>query len=84
MNQRVDADNITYILYNISAWKAPGFDLLLAGFLKAYGIPLYKVLAKLADASFRHKHFLRCFRAARIVVILKPGKTNKQRATAGA
>ena len=80
----MDAEDIAYVLRNISAWKALGFNLLPAGFLKAYSTPLYKVLAKLADASFRHKHFLRCFRAARTVVILKPGKTNKQRATAGA
>ena len=80
----MDADDIAYVLCNISAWKALGFNLLPAGFLKAYGTPLYKALAKIANTSFRHKYFLRCFRAARIVVILKPGKTNKQRATAGA
>ena len=73
----MDAEDIAYILRNISAWKALGFDLLLAGFLKACGTPLHEALAKLADASFRHKYFLRYFRAARIVVILKPGKTNK-------
>ena len=61
MNQRVDAKDIAYILYNISVWKALGFDLLLAGFLKACGTPLHKALAKLADTSFRHKHFLRYF-----------------------
>ena len=84
VNQRVDADDVAYVLRNMSAWKAPGFDLLPAGFLKACGTPLHEALAKLADASFRHEHFPRCFRAARTAVIPKPGKTNEQRATAGA
>ena len=80
----MDADDVAYVLRNMSAWKAPGFDLLPAGFLKACGTPLHEALAKLADASFRHEHFPRCFRAARTAVIPKPGKTNEQRATAGA
>ena len=88
--QRFTIDNtvtkaeITEILQKTGAWKAPGPDLLPTGFLKACKGPLAKLLAELATASLRLEHFPTQFRAAKVVVLRKPGKTLAQQQTAGA
>jgi hypothetical protein len=75
---------ITDILKKTGAWKAPGQDLLPTGFLKACKGPLAKLLAELATASLRLEHFPTQFRAAKVVVLRKPGKTIAQQQTTGA
>ena len=64
--------------------KAPGEDWLQTGFLKACGRPFRQAIARIAEDSFRLKHFPRCFRSAQVVVLRKPGKTLQQQQQAGA
>ena len=71
------------VISDTRAWKAPGDNLLLLGLLKACGEPLFKVLASLAEQSFRVGYFLARFRAAVIVVIPKASKTPKKKETLG-
>ena len=66
---------ITTILRKTGAWKAPGPDLLPTGFLKACKGLLAKLLAQIATACLQLEHFLTQFRAAKVVVLRKPGKT---------
>jgi retron-type reverse transcriptase len=84
LDQTVTEDDITDILKKTGAWKAPGLDLLPTGFLKACKTPLAKLLAELATASLQLEHFPTQFRAAKVVVLRKPGKTVAQQQTAGA
>jgi hypothetical protein len=84
IDQVVKAAEITTILKKTGAWKAPGPDLLPTGFLKACKGPLAKLLARLATASLQVEHFPTQFRAAKVVVLRKPGKTIAQQQTAGA
>ena len=84
LDYTVKEAEITDILKKTGAWKAPGPDLLPTGFLKACKGPLAKLLAKLATASLRLEHFPTQFRAAKVVVLRKPGKTIAQQQTAGA
>ena len=70
-------------LRNTSAWKAPGPDLLPAGFLRACGPPLTKALTSIAEASLWLEHFPHQLQASRVVVIPKPGKTVQQRQVVG-
>ena len=84
INQTVSAADITAILKKTGAWKAPGLDLLPTGFLKACKAPLARLLAQIATACLQHEHFPTQFRAARVVVLRKPGKTVAQQQTAGA
>jgi hypothetical protein len=53
IKREVDSAEITEILRQTAAWKAPGTDdLLPTWFLKACGPPLAEILARLANASF--------------------------------
>ena len=63
------------VLRGISAWKAPGPDLLLVGFLKACSPLLIAALTSIAAVSLRLEHFPSQLQASRVVVIPKPGKT---------
>ena len=81
--QGVSPDDIQQVIKCTGAWKAPGEDLLPAGFLKACGKPLLEVLSSLVEASFTLAYYPRRFRAARVVVIPKPNKTTQQRETPG-
>jgi hypothetical protein len=65
-------------------WKAPGEDNIPAGLLKACGKPLYQMFAALITSSFNAAYFLRRFRTAKMLVLLKPNKTVIQKATPGA
>jgi hypothetical protein len=78
LDYTVTEAEITDILKKTGAWKAPGQDLLPTGFLKACKGPLAKLLAELATASLRLEHFPTQFRAAKVVVLRKPGKTIAQ------
>jgi hypothetical protein len=84
LDQVVKEAEITTILKKTGAWKAPGPDLLPTGFLKACKGPLAKLLARVATASLQVEHFPTQFRAAKVVVLRKPGKTIAQQQTAGA
>jgi hypothetical protein len=84
IDQVVKEAEITLILKKTGAWKAPGPDLLPTGFLKACKGPLAKLLARVATASLQVEHFPTQFRAAKVVVLRKPGKTVAQQQTAGA
>jgi hypothetical protein len=53
------------------------------GFLKACGEPLYRVLARIAQASLRAEYFPRRFRDAKVITLRKPGKTAAQLEVAG-
>jgi hypothetical protein len=59
-------------------------DLLPTGFLKACKGPLAKLLAQIATACLQLEHFPTQFRAAKVVVLRKPGKTIARQQTAGA
>jgi hypothetical protein len=84
IDQTVKEAEITTILRETGAWKAPGPDLLPTGFLKACKGPLAKLLAQIATACLQLEHFPTQFRAAKVVVLRKPGKTIAQQQTAGA
>lgn len=84
VKREVDSAEISEILRQTGAWKAPGTDdLLPTGFLKACGPPLAEILTRLANASFALEYFPRRFRSAGVVVLRKPGKTIKQQQTPG-
>jgi hypothetical protein len=84
VKREVDSAEITEILRQTAAWKAPGpDDLLPIGFLKACGPPLAEILARLANASFSLEYFPKRFRNAGVVVLRKPGKTLRQQQTPG-
>src|SRR5205809_843735 len=53
---------------------APGIDDLLAGFLKAYGEPLARVLAILLTKCFKLGWFLKGLKHAKVTVLQKLGK----------
>ena len=78
IDQTVSTADITAILKKTGAWKAPGLDLLPTGFLKAYKALLARLLAQIVIACLQHEHFLTQFRAVRVVVLRKPGKTVTQ------
>jgi hypothetical protein len=84
IDDAVTEEDITNVLRKTGAWKAPGPDLLPTGFLKACGRPLAKLLAAIATASLRLGHVPAQFKAAKVVVLRKPGKTLEQQQTAGA
>jgi hypothetical protein len=84
VDQVVTEADIAHILKTTGAWKAPGPDLLPTGFLKACKAPLAKLLAELATACLQRGHYPTQFRAAKVVVLRKPGKTIAQQQTAGA
>src|SRR5208337_4777730 len=71
------------ILRNTSVWKAPETDLLPTGFLKAYRLPLARIMTKLTNVSFKLEYFLRRFRRAEVVVLRKAGKSIKAQRTSG-
>ena len=48
---------------------APGIDDLLAGFLKAYGEPLARVLAILLTKCFKLRWFLKELKHAKVTVL---------------
>jgi hypothetical protein len=75
---------ITTILCETGAWKAPGPDLLPTGFLKVCKGPLAKLLAQIATVCLQLEHFLTRFCATKVVVLCKPGKTITQQQTTGA
>ena len=62
-------------------WKAPGEDLLPAGFLKICGRPLYEALVTLAIVSFALGYFPLRLRSVTVVVLQKPGKPEAIRKT---
>ena len=71
------------VISDTRAWKALRDDLLPLGLLKACGEPLFKVLASLAEQSFRVGYLLARFRAAVVVIIPKASKTPKKKETLG-
>jgi hypothetical protein len=75
IDQTVKEAEITTILCETGAWKAPGPDLLPTGFLKVYKGPLSKLLAQIAIVCLQLEHFLTQFCTVRVVVLCKPGKT---------
>ena len=79
----VSQNEVTQHLYNVGAWKAPGEDLLPSGFLKACGKPFTEVMAVLATRSLELAYFPRRFRSGHVIVLPKPGKTARQKETAG-
>src|SRR5271157_5145913 len=83
LNRDVDTGEVIDILRNTSVWKAPETDLLSTGFLKAYGLPLARIMTKLTNASFKLEYFLRRFRRAEVVVLRKAGKSIKAQKTPG-
>jgi len=78
ISQDMDKFDIAKILWKTSPWKAPGLNNLPMGFLKAYGQPLIKTLARIANASFNVSYFPSAFKQARVVVLRKPGKIMEQ------
>ena len=75
IDQRITQEDIANALYSTGTWKALGPDLLLVGFLKAYRPPLCKALACIITASLQLGHFPSQFQVAKVVVLMKPGKT---------
>jgi hypothetical protein len=59
----IDGEDISRIIRNIGANKAPGEDILSNSFLKAYNREgaLTRVLVKITNAYFTLEHFLRRF-----------------------
>ncbi len=80
----VKPSEVTQILHDTGAWKAPGNDLLPTGFLRACGEPLAVALADIATASFALEYFPKRFRSADAVVLNKPGKSKGELHTPGA
>src|SRR5437667_3686664 len=70
----VTPEDIQAILSRIMPWKAPGIDDLSAGFLKAYGEPLAKVLAILATKCFKLEWFPKGLKRAKVIILQKLGK----------
>src|SRR5208282_253058 len=83
LSKDVDTGEVMDILRNTSVWKAPGTDLLPTGFLKAYRLPLVRIITKLTNASFKLKYFPRRFRRTEVVVFRKAGKSIKAQKTSG-
>src|SRR5208337_4938992 len=83
LSRDVDTGEVMDILRNTSVWKAPGTDLLPTGVLKAYGLPLARIMTKLTNASFKVKYFPKRFRRAEVVVLRKAGKSIKAQRTPG-
>jgi hypothetical protein len=81
---KVTTSDVKQAMSKAGASKAPGYDKLSNGFLKACGKPLLKILAQMTEASFRLQHFPCRFREAMVVVLRKPGKTVKEQTEAGA
>ena len=67
----------------MAPWKAPGIDDLPAGFLKAYGEPLAKVLTILATKCFKLRWFPKGLKHAKVIVLQKLGKKPAAYKTAG-
>ena len=78
IDQKITQEDIVNALYSTGAWKALGLDLLLVGFLKAYRLLLYKVLACITIVSLQLGHFLSQFQVVKVVVLTKPRKTVQQ------
>ncbi|EAQ83005.1 hypothetical protein CHGG_10823 [Chaetomium globosum CBS 148.51] len=83
ITEKATARDIEVTLSRISPWKAPGEDLLPTGLLKAYGYPLFRVLAVLTETCFRLGWFPGGFKRAKTVVLQKPGKTPETYRTPG-
>ena len=75
IRQEVTEEDVQHVLKGMAPNKAPGEDWLQTGFLKACGKPFRQAIARIAEDSFRLKHFPQCFRTAQVVVLWKPGKT---------
>jgi hypothetical protein len=70
----VSPDEIRQALLQAAPWKAPGIDGLAIGFLRAVGQPLEEVLAILATKALQLGHHPAQLKAARVIVLPKPGK----------
>src|SRR5208282_6784309 len=84
LSKDVDTGEVMDILRNTGVWKAPGTDLLPIGFLKAYRLPLARIITKLINASFKLEYFPRQFRRTEVVVFRKAGNSIKAQRTSGA
>ncbi|CCE30700.1 uncharacterized protein CPUR_04549 [Claviceps purpurea 20.1] len=71
------------IIKRLSSWKAPGLDELPAGFLKACGPALTKVLVHLLNSSCRLGYYPARFRKAKVVILRKQGKKPEEYHEAG-
>src|SRR5437667_4055882 len=83
ISQEVILEDVQATLSRMGPWKAPGLDGLPAGFLKACGEPLARVLAILTTKCFQLEWFLRGLRQAKVTVLQKPGKEPAAYKTAG-
>jgi hypothetical protein len=79
--QRIIADEIKGILWDVRPWKAPGEDNIATGLFKACGKFLHQILAALIISSFIAAYFPRRFKIAKITVLLKFNKTLGQKST---
>ncbi|CAJ2504153.1 Uu.00g115470.m01.CDS01 [Anthostomella pinea] len=84
INRKIDETDIKAVLDLMKPWKAPGWDFLSAGFLKACGKPLRVALAEVAEYSFVLGEWPKQFKSASIVVLPKAGKTPKEKTLPGA
>src|SRR5208283_2373156 len=57
--------------------------LLPTGFLKAYRLPLVRIITKLTNANFKLEYFPKRFRRTEVVVLRKAGKSIKAQRTSG-
>ena len=69
ISREVTLEDIQAILSRTALWKALGIDNLPAGFLKACGEPLAKVLAILATKCFKLEWFLKGLKRAKVIVL---------------
>ncbi|CAJ2504453.1 Uu.00g118470.m01.CDS01 [Anthostomella pinea] len=84
ISRKVDKTDIKAVLDLMKPWKAPGWDFLPAGFLKACGKPLRVALAEVVECSFVLDERPKQFKMASIMVLLKAGKTPEEKALPGA
>lgn len=84
MRKSVKPNEVENVIRENKAWKTPGEDLLPISFLKAYGKPVYKALATIAEQSFMMGYVPTRFRSAIVSVIAKGGKTEAEKELAGA
>ncbi len=77
----IDADEITQIIHQTEVWKALRNDYLFIGFLKMYGRPLATIITKITNASFVYEYFLKCLYNVDVIILVKPGKSQKAKQT---
>ncbi len=83
MHRNIDIDKVTQIIHQTGIWKTSGNDCLFIGFLKIYDRPFTTIIVKITNTSFVCKYFPKHLYNTDVIILIKPGKSQKTKQTPG-